>query len=263
MAQSNIIQRDSKYYADRVDRELAETLAIENYTTRQKFSLTCQYLGMEGHGSGIITQMTAKGDEDGTFWTMPFGFGFEDVREQDLILVDTDLKTLEGEGMSNPAQRFQMWVYDKRPDVNCIIHAHSPHVSAYSMIDEPFEVAHMDATFFNEDVAWLREWPGLPIFDEEGVLISDALGSKRAILLANHGYLVAGATVEEAAILAVYMERNARTLLLAKAAGKVTSVPSHMAERSHDFLLSTPFVGASFNYFARRALEHAPDCIER
>ncbi|MFT7576398.1 MAG: L-fuculose-phosphate aldolase [Alphaproteobacteria bacterium] len=79
MAQSNIIQRDSKYYADRVDRELAETLAIENYTTRQKFSLTCQYLGMEGHGSGIITQMTAKGDEDGTFWTMPFGFGFEDV----------------------------------------------------------------------------------------------------------------------------------------------------------------------------------------
>ncbi len=107
--------------------------------------------------------MTARGDKDNTFITMPFGYGFEDVREKDLILIDYDLNTLEGEGISNPAQRFQMWVYDKRPDVNCIIHAHSPHVSAYSMLDEPFQVAHMDAAFFNEDVAWLREWPGLPI----------------------------------------------------------------------------------------------------
>ena len=47
---------------------------------------------------------------------MPFGFGFEDVSENDLIAIDTDLNLVEGEGMSNPAQRFQMWVYDKRPD---------------------------------------------------------------------------------------------------------------------------------------------------
>ena len=237
-------------------------MVIDDFSEKQKFVLTCQYLGMEGHGSGIITQMTARSDKDGIFLTMPFGFGFEDVNEKDLILVDYDLNTVEGKGISNPAQRFQMWIYDKRPDVNCIIHAHSPHVSAYSMIDEPFQVAHMDAAFFNEDIAWLREWPGLPISDDEGKLISAALADKHAILLANHGYLVAGATIEEAAILAVYMERGARTLLKAKAAGNVKCVKPDMARSAHDFMLGKPFVGASFNYFARRVIERVPDCIE-
>lgn len=253
-------ERDADYYEKRVATDMAAHLAIDDFSDKQKFALTCRYLGMEGHGSGIITQMTARTAE-GTFITMPFGYGFEDVREQDLITMDYDLNTLEGEGMSNPAQRFQMWVYDKRPDVNCIIHAHSPYVSAYSMIDEPFEVAHMDAAFFNEDVAWLREWPGLPISDDEGRIISGALGDKRAILLANHGYLVAGASIEEAAVLAVYMERDARTLLMAKGAGTVRPVEPQMAKSAHDFLLGKPFVGASFNYFARRVLEVMPDCI--
>lgn len=260
---TNIKERDSAYYEKRVAKDVAQHLAIHDYNDKQKFALTCQYLGMEGHGSGIITQMTARGKTDGTFITMPFGYGFEDVTEQSLITMDYDLNTIEGEGMSNPAQRFQMWVYDKRPDVNCIIHAHSPYVSAYSMIDEPFEIAHMDAAFFNEDVAWLREWPGLPISDDEGKLISTALGKNRAILLANHGYLVAASSIEEAAVLAVYMERDAKTLLLAKGAGNVTAVPPHMARSAHDFMLGKPFVGATFNYFARRVLERFPDCISK
>ncbi len=62
---------------------------------------------------------------------------------------------------------------------------------------------HLDAAFFNRDVAWLRERPGLPTSGYEGRLMSTALGDKRAILLANHGYLVAASTIEEATVLAV------------------------------------------------------------
>ena len=258
----SIRERDAAYYDERVSRDLKEHLQAPDYTLQEKFAISCRLLGLEGHGSGIITQMTVKGEDADTFWTMPFGLGFEDVTPKSLILVDDDLVTLKGEGLANPAQRFQMWVYDKRPDVNCIIHAHSPYVSAYSMIDEPFHVAHMDACFFSNDVAWLRKWPGLPISDEEGRLISGALGEKRAILLANHGYLVVGASVEEATVLAFYMECNARTLLLAMGAGTVTPVSPKMAEKSHDFLVSAPFVGATFSYFARRVLDAEPALLD-
>jgi L-fuculose-phosphate aldolase len=37
-----------------------------------------------------------------------------------------------------------------------------------------------------------------------------ALGDKRAILLAHHGQLVATSTIEEAAVLAVFIERAAQ-----------------------------------------------------
>jgi ribulose-5-phosphate 4-epimerase/fuculose-1-phosphate aldolase len=58
--------------------------------------------------------------------------------------------------------------------------------------------------------AYLPEWPGPPIGDEEGRIIHEAPGDKRAILLAHHGQLVATATIEEAAVLAVFVERTAR-----------------------------------------------------
>lgn len=60
MGETAIRERDADYYKQRVDREVAEHLRVADYTTRQKFALTCRMLGMEGHGSGIITQMTAK-----------------------------------------------------------------------------------------------------------------------------------------------------------------------------------------------------------
>jgi hypothetical protein len=56
----------------------------------------------------------------------------------------------------------------------------------------------MDTTVFHEDCAWLSDWPGVPLANEEGRLISEALGSKRAILLAHDGLLTTGRTLEEA-----------------------------------------------------------------
>ena len=82
-------------------------------------------------------------------------------------------------------------LYRHRQDVNSIIHTHPPHCSALSMVGEELAIAHMDTSMFYEDVAFLPEWPGVPIGDEEGEIITRAIGSKRAILLAHHGQLVA------------------------------------------------------------------------
>ena len=78
------------------------------------------------------------------------------------------------------------------------------------MLGVPLIASHMDTAMFYEDCAWLPEWPGPPIGDEEGDLISNALGDKRAILLAHHGQLSAGDTVEQAAILAYHFEHAAK-----------------------------------------------------
>jgi L-fuculose-phosphate aldolase len=68
----------------------------------------------------------------------------------------------------------------------------------------------MDTSMFYDDCAYLAEWPGPPIGDEEGELIHNALGDKRAILLAHHGQLCACATLEETAVLAMFFERAHR-----------------------------------------------------
>lgn len=247
---------------ERVDRELSERIQLPQWKLTERLALACRMLAEQGHWhGGLAGQITARGEEPGTFWTLQFGVGADEVRASELIQIDEDLNPLDGKSLPNPANRFHIWVYKERPDVNCIVHTHPPAVSALSMVGEPLAVAHMDATPFFDDCAFLAEWPGLPIGNNEGEIIAEALGGKRSLLLANHGLLTAGSSIEEAAVMAIWMEQVAMLQLRARAIGEVKPVPAERARVSHDFLIKPEIIGLTFAYFARRALRQDPDCL--
>ncbi|MCG8546440.1 MAG: aldolase [Alphaproteobacteria bacterium] len=232
------------------------------WTLREKLALTARMLAQDGHGSGLAGQITARGDEPGTMWTGRFGMGIEELCASDFLLVDDDLNVLQGEGMPNPANRFHLWVYRAREDVRSIVHTHPPHASALSMIGVPLVASHMDTSMFYEDCAWLDRWPGPPIGDDEGELIATALGDKRAILLAHHGQLSAGGSVEEAAVLALQFEVAAKLQLMAMAAGTIQDLDPDCGRDAHDYRLKPSVVDATFLYRARLVLRDEPDCLE-
>src|SRR5919201_1949702 len=128
-------------------------------------------------------------------------------------------------------------------------------VASLSVTGQPLVAAHMDTAMFYDDCAFLAEWPGPPIGDEEGRIIHAALGDKRAILLAHHGQLVATANIEEAAVLAVFIERAARMQVLAQSIGKIKPIDPAFAREAHDYRLKPRAVAATFHYFARRILK--------
>lgn len=236
-------------------------IADGGWTDRQKIALTCRALFDAGHDSGLAGQISARGTEPGTFLTQRLGLGFDEITEENLLLVDEDLNVLEGDGMANPANRFHSWVYRARPDVNCIVHTHPLHAAALSMLEVPLLVSQMDIAPLYDDCAFLADWPGVPVGNEEGEIISAALGDKRAILLAHHGQLVAGATIEEACSLAHLIERGARLQLLAMAAGEIKELPPRLAKEAHDWTLTPRRSTANFNYYARKALRNHPDAL--
>jgi L-fuculose-phosphate aldolase len=217
---------------------------------RHALALACRILAAEGHESGLAGQVTARAEKPGTWWTLEFGYGFDEATAARMILVDGDLKPLSG-GEPNPGVRFHVWIYRKRPDVHAIVHTHAPHASALAATGKPLKTIHMDSAMLH-GCAHLPEWPGVPIADDEGRIISGALGDAKTILLANHGLLTTGAYVEEAAYLAVFFERAARMQLRAMAAGGYKEVGPEPAEEARDFLLQPSIVRATFAYWARR-----------
>jgi L-fuculose-phosphate aldolase len=248
---------------DRVDRELAEKLAPDRRSAKQKFVLACRMLGAHGHWhGGLAGQITARGEQPGTYWTLRFGIGADEATAADLILVDDDLRPLDGQSLPNPAVRFHLWVYRVRPDVQSIVHTHPPATTALSMTGQRLAIAHMDSTPFADNCGYLDDWPGLPIGDNEGEIIAGALGERKALLLAHHGLLTAGASIEEAAVLALWLEQAAQAQVRAAAIGPIREVRPELARESGGFLLKPQITGLTFQYFARQVLRDAPRCLD-
>jgi L-fuculose-phosphate aldolase len=250
-------------HAERADRDLATLPGTAGLSPLEKLAIAARILAAEGHAGSLAGQITARATTTGQFLTLALGIGFDEVCATDVIRIDDSLNVVEGEGVPNPATRFHLWIYRHRPHIQAIIHTHAPAVSALSMLGAPLVVAHMDTTMFQDDCAFLPEWPGLPIGDEEGRIIADHLRDKRSIMLANHGLITTGTSIEEATYLAVALERGAALQLAASAAGKIKPVDPAKAREAGEFLLKTPIVNATFAYLGRRAQRGRADAIGR
>ena len=244
-------ERDKAYFMDRVSREIDSDLPELSLSTEEALAACCRILARENHESGLAGQVTARAGRPGSFWTLQFGYGLEEATAKRMVLVDEDLKPLRG-GRPNPGVRFHIWIYRKRPDVQAIVHTHAPYASALAATGKALKTIHMDSAMLH-GTAHLAEWPGVPVADDEGRIISAALGDAKSILLANHGLLTAGNSIEEAAYLAVFFERAARMQLAAMAAGGYREVKQELAAEARDFLLQPSIVRGTFAYWARRS----------
>ena len=244
-------ERDRSYFIERVGREMDADVPALELSVPEALAAACRILAREEHESGLAGQVTARAGKPDAWWTLQFGYGFEEARTDRMVLVDADLKPLAG-GRPNPGVRFHVWIYRQRQDVNAIIHTHAPWASALAATGKPLQIAHMDSAMLS-GTAHLPEWPGVPVADDGGRIISAALGGARSILLANHGLLTAGSSVEEATYLAVFFERAARMQLRAMAAGGVREVKPELAAEACRFLLQPSIVRGTFAYWARRA----------
>ena len=220
----------------------------------EKIALACRILDRDGHESALAGQISARGEGLGRYWSLRFGLGFDEADASNILLVDDELNVLEGSGMPNPANRFHAWIYRARPDVQAIVHTHAPYASALSMLAEELIVSHMDTCILYENCAYLADWPGVPIGDEEGRIICEALAGKSAILLAHHGLLTAAGSIEEATVLAFYLERAAKLQIRARAIGPIRRVDPEFAREARGYRGKPKYISATFEYLARRAM---------
>jgi L-fuculose-phosphate aldolase len=240
-----------------LQRELSDSC---RWAPREKVALACRILCSHGHESGLAGQITTRGPGS-TFITQRLGIGMSETRASNLLGVDEDLRVIDGAGMANPANRFHVWVYQARPDIRCLVHTHPPYTSALSMLGLPLTIAHMDSCGLYDNVAFLDHWPGVPVGNEEGQQISAALGDKAALLLAHHGLLVAGRTLEEACVLALQFERAAFLQMTALGVGPIRAMDRELGLEARGWLLTPARLEATFAYHARRVLVSDPQCI--
>ncbi len=155
------------------------------------------------------------------------------VTASNLALVDPDGNLLDGERppiragwiIHNPIHR-------ARPDARCVIHVHAPYITAMSIRkDILFETrSSQQSAGFHNDVAYYDVYDGLLDSEDEGARMAQVLGSKRVLMLRNHGALIAAPSVARAYLDVYQLERACMYQLLAIAGGgEMQLIPEHIA----------------------------------
>ncbi len=217
-----------------------------------------QILAMDGQGSGISGHLTARLPGAKTFWSIPYGFGFEEATADDLIESDFDLRTVTGTLPCNPTLNIHTEIYEARPDVRCILHTHSEASLALGIVGSNLEPVTQSGALFYEDIVLFDEFDGIVLDKKEGASIAARLGAHRAILLRNHGSVVVGESIADTAIAATVLEFAARVQLQAMAVGTPKKLPDAEARQTKAFLRRPDVVDLRWQLLVRQARRHNP-----
>jgi ribulose-5-phosphate 4-epimerase/fuculose-1-phosphate aldolase len=186
---------------------------------KQRLAAALRLFGHFGFDEGAAGHITARDPELlDHFWVNPLGMSFRQICVKDLILVND--------------VAIHSQIYAARPDVVAAAHAHSVHGRAWSSLRRPLDPLTQDACAFYGDHVVFGDHAGAVLDLEEGTRIAHALGDKKAAILANHGLLTVGHSVDEAAWWFITMERTCQAQLAAEAAGIAVLIDADHAERT-------------------------------
>lgn len=139
------------------------------------------------------------------------------VTQNDILEYDLESNVVNGNKAALFLERFiHGEVYKARPDVNAVVHCHTPSLIPFGATDVPLKPIFGLAGFIAEGIPVfeIRETAGMTdllIRDgARGKALAQTLGKKPAALMRGHGAVVVGASLPLAVGRCVYLELNAR-----------------------------------------------------
>ena len=194
-------------------------------------------LHLELPKNGLVTwtggNVSARDPETGLVVIKPSGMQYEDLRPEHLAIVDLDGRQVEGDLKPSSDTASHLYIYRHRPDVNGVVHTHSPYATAFAALGQPIPVyltAHADE--FGGPIPC----GGFALIggEEIGKIVVETIGHSPACLLKNHGVFTVGPTGEKALKAAVMVEDVAKTVWLSLQLGTPETISEEDIERLFD-----------------------------
>ncbi len=182
---------------------------------RRRLAEACRILALADQGDDVWGHATVRVPGTDTFWMKPAGLGFEEIRSEDLLLVDLDGKVLRGRLPRHSEVFIHAEVLRARPNVNGVVHTHPVPATVFASLGVPLRpILHEGTNFVPPDVPRFNETTDLIVTPELGNAVARTLGDRPALFLVNHGIVTAGASIEEAVVNALLLDKIARAQLM-------------------------------------------------
>lgn len=173
------------------------------------------------HSIGNHFSLMLPGSDD-LYLLNPRGMLFQEITASSLIVVDYQGNVVRGEGVVRPvAFHIHAPIHKARADAKAVLHLHPPHVTALSLLENGrLALAHHNNLIVNDRTAYDDAMTGPAGGLDEGARLAAALGDKTCMVMANHGILTVGPTVEDAFHELLVVENTCQYQLMAMWTGQ-------------------------------------------
>lgn len=192
------------------------------FALRREIVTSCQRLYARGLIAGPDGNVSVRLAGDRILVT-PAGLSKVDVQTSDLVEMTLDGRVRGGGAKPSSEVLMHLRIYQRRPDVHAVVHAHPPTATAFSVAGES-----LASDVLPELIHQVGRVPVVPYEMPGTSALADAfepfLATHDAFLMANHGATTVGPTLSSALQRMESLEHGATILLTARLLGRVNSL---------------------------------------
>ena len=191
-------------------------MSAGSITLRQRIIEACHQMERSGLNRGTSGNVSCR--EGDHFLITPSGVPVPQLRSESIVAMGFKGEII-GEGKPSSEWHFHLDLLKNRPELNAIVHTHSPHATALACLREDLPAFHYMIAIAGGDSVRCAPYA---LFGTEALSAHavNAMKDRKACLLANHGLIAAGRDLDEAMAVATEIESLCQQYLLARQTGQ-------------------------------------------
>lgn len=192
----------------------------------------CRTMVEKGYALGTAGNISARVEGEELFVITPSARPYLTMKTEDLAVGDMEGNVVSGPYSPSIEFSMHLGIFRERPEVGCIVHTHSKSATAVSAMEGIEQVPVMDiegVVYLGGEILVAPFAP--PGSKELAAFVRETIGTNAGLLMANHGAIGTGLTMEDAMINSDNVERACEMYLAILAAGRqVRKLPEDYME---------------------------------
>jgi len=179
--------------------------------------------------------LSIRNPETGTIYVTPSAMAYNMIEPEDMVVLSPEGTVLFGQKKPTVEMQLHLTLYRARPEINAIVHTHPVQSQVFAVLRKPIPPIIDEAAQVLGGTVRVADY-ALPGTRELAENVRIAMeGRVRACLLANHGAVCVGESMEQAFKVCAVLEMTAEIYQKALVLGKPYVLSDRLVDEMWDF----------------------------